>query len=170
MPEENSSLVNPSKSQDQSQSQGQSQSQSQGQIQAQSQSQGQIQAQSQSQSQSQGQIQAQSQSQIFKTIPPPHILLDFLTANFNVEGKNTQFLISKFLFKKTEYNAYIQPFINALKPHYYGSRRKYVERELNYNYFLTIIRQLCKLYKINYETKLVYDKSSYEIEYSIFKS
>ena len=40
---------------------------------------------------------------------------------------------------------------------------------MNYNYFLTVIRQLCNVYNIVYTSKLIYNKSSYEIEYCVYK-
>ena len=106
-------------------------------------------------------------NQLFKKDIPINILLSFLKENF--EEKETHFIINKFLYKKTEYNNNISLFISTIKEYYYSSKRKYIQREMNYNYFLTIIRQLCNANGINYTTKLVYDKSSYEIEYSIFK-
>ena len=40
---------------------------------------------------------------------------------------------------------------------------------MTYKYFLTIIRQICKISEINYETETKYNKSTYEIVYSIDK-
>ena len=99
------------------------------------------------------------QNQLFKTEVPIHILWDFLQNNF--EDKDTYFIINKFLYKKADYNKNLTAFTESLKEHYNKSKRKYVERTMNYNYFLTIIRQLCNA--------LIYDKSTYEIEYSVEK-
>ena len=112
-------------------------------------------------------ISCKKQNQLFKKQVPLNILLDFLKSNF--DEKESHFTITKFLYKKTEYNNHIPIFIDAIKEYYYVSKRKYIERELNYNYFLTIIRQLCNAHNITYTSKLVYDKSSYEIEYTIVK-
>lgn len=106
-------------------------------------------------------------NQIFKTPVPVTLLWTFLKENF--EESETHIQINKFLYKKTEYNQRLSTFINALKPHYHNSKRKYIDRNMTYNYFLTIIRQLCNSHNILYTTKLVYDKSSYEIEYTIQK-
>ena len=106
-------------------------------------------------------------NQLFKTKVPIIVLWDFLKNNF-IE-KDTYFAINKFLYKKTEYNSNILTFTTLLKEYYYASKKKYVERTMNYKNFLTVIRQLCNANNINYESKLVYDKSSYEIEYIIYK-
>jgi hypothetical protein len=105
--------------------------------------------------------------QTFKTPVSIQILWDFLGTNF--DETDTHFQITAYLFHKTEYNENLLAFISCLKPHYYKSKRKYIERQLNYKGFLTIIRQLCNAHHIKYSTKLIYNKSMYEIEYSIYK-
>lgn len=106
-------------------------------------------------------------NQNFKANIPIQLLWDYLQNNFL--DKDTHFIINKFLYKKAEYNNSITVFIESLKEYYYVSKRKYIERTMNYKNFLTIIRQLCNANNVNYTSKLVYDKSSYEIEYSIYK-
>jgi len=108
-----------------------------------------------------------SSNQNFKTNIPLNLLWDYLQNNFM--DKDTHFIINKFLFKKAEYNNSIAAFIESLKEYYFISKRKYVERTMTYKNFLTVIRQLCNASNINYTSKLVYDKSSYEIEYSVYK-
>lgn len=106
-------------------------------------------------------------AQLFKYNVPINILLDFLKNNF-IET-DAYFIINKFLYKKTEYNNTITIFLALLKDYYYTSKKKYVERNLSYKHFLTVIRQLCNTHNMMYESKLIYDKSSYEIEYKIYK-
>jgi len=106
-------------------------------------------------------------NQIFKTNFPIDKLWEYLQTNY--EDKDTHFIITKFLYKKTEYNNNLDTFIDSLKEYYYVSKRKYVNRKMTYKNFLTIIRQLCNSHNIIHTSKLVYDKSSYEIEYSIYK-
>ena len=121
------------------------------------------------------------ENQLFKTPVPVHVLWDFLKQHFT--ETETHILITKYLFHKAEYNdslaltkptlALTKPtlsqFISSLKDHYYLSKRKYIDRPLTYKFFLTLIRQLCNAHHIQYSTKLVYDKSTYEIEYCIAK-
>ena len=106
-------------------------------------------------------------NQNFKSNIPISLLWDYLQTNFI--DNDTHFSISKFLYKKTEYNNNITTFIESLKEYYHVSKRNYIERQMNYKTFLTIIRQICNANNINYTSKLVYDKSSYEIEYSVYK-
>jgi hypothetical protein len=108
----------------------------------------------------------EKKNQLFKYEVPINILWDFLKNNF-IE-KDAYFIINKFSYKKTEYNNNIVTFTSTLKEYYYVSKRKYVERNMTYNHFLTIIRQLCNLHNIKFDTKLIYDKSSYELEYFIY--
>ena len=105
--------------------------------------------------------------QTFKTPVPIELLWDFLRANFDETA--THFQVTTYLFHKTEYNQKLLAFISCLNPYYCNSKRKYIERQINYKGFLTIIRQLCNAHDIKYSTKLVYNKSMYEIEYSIYK-
>jgi hypothetical protein len=105
--------------------------------------------------------------QNFKTAVPLQLLWDFLKANF--DETDTYFHITTYLFHKMEYNQQLEGFIASLKPYYHNSKLKYIERQINYKGFLTIIRQLCKTHQIKYNTKLMYNKSTYEIEYRIYK-
>lgn len=105
--------------------------------------------------------------QNFKTPVPIQLLWDFLKTNF--DETDTHFQLTSYLYHKTEYNKNLLVFIASLKPYYHNSKRKYIERQINYKGFLTIIRQLCNAHHIKFSTKLVYNKSMYEIEYSIYK-
>jgi hypothetical protein len=79
----------------------------------------------------------------------------------------TEFVITKALFKRAEIRNLIKPFIETIKEHYYLSKQHYIDRQINYNNFITIIRQLCNVNDIKYVSTIVYSKSNYEIEYTI---
>ena len=111
------------------------------------------------------QLLPKTENQIFKTTVPIELIWDFFKHNFT--ETDTHIHITKYLFCKTVYNNNITLFIDSIKEHYYLSKRKYIDRELTYKYFLTIIRQLCNAHNILYSTTLIYNKSSYEIEYFI---
>ena len=133
-------------------------------------------------------INTKKENQLFKRPVPVHVLWNFLKQNFT--ETDTHILITKYLFHKAEYNETLaitnptlaitnptlaitnptlKQFIASLKDHYYLSKRKYIDRPLTYKFFLTLIRQLCNAHHIQYTTKLVYNNSTYEIEYSITK-
>lgn len=71
-------------------------------------------------------------------------------------------------FKKGVYTGDIPTFVEACLPYYHLSKRKYLEKKLTYNSFMTIIRQICNFNKIVYTSKIKYNKSSYDIIYSIY--
>jgi hypothetical protein len=52
-------------------------------------------------------------------------------------------------YKKMLYNDYHIDFIEKLKTHYNISKQSYLTRELTYNSFINIIRQICKSKDIN---------------------
>jgi hypothetical protein len=79
----------------------------------------------------------------------------------------TEFVVTKALFKRAEIHNLIKPFIETIKEHYYSSKQHYIDRQINYNNFITIIRQLCNVNDIKYVSTIVYSKSNYEIEYTI---
>jgi hypothetical protein len=106
-------------------------------------------------------------TQLFKTPVPVEVLWNFLKENF--EECDNYFLINKYLYNKCDFEKQLTNFITVLKSHYYGSKNKYIERVMTYKCFLTIIRQICNAHNILYDSKLVYNKSLYEIEYSIYK-
>ena len=79
----------------------------------------------------------------------------------------TEFVITKALFKRAEIHNLIKPFLETIKDHYYLSKQHYIDRQINYNNFITIIRQLCNVNDIKYVSTIVYAKSNYEIEYTV---
>jgi hypothetical protein len=105
-------------------------------------------------------------SQIFKTSPPMEILFDFLG---NVcENKKNKYVFSKANFKKAQLENKLVAFYDNLKPHYYKSKIFYITREMIYKNFITLVRQICKHHHIAFTSVMKYNKSKYEIIYSIF--
>ena len=104
-------------------------------------------------------------SQIFKTQIPNDIFINFLEEI--ALKNNNKYIINTICYKKGIYNGSIEKFIELCKPYYYLSKRKYLERKLTYSSFITVIRQICNYNKITYTSQIKYDKSTYEIIYSI---
>ena len=65
------------------------------------------------------------------------------------------------------YSNDIQQFLEIIRNYYYNSKRKYLDKLLTYNSFITIIRQICKSNDIKYENKIKYYNSTYDIHYYI---
>lgn len=105
-------------------------------------------------------------SQIFKNNIPNEILINLLD-EIAIKSDNC-YVINNNSYKKGIFNESILKFINECKPYYHLSKRKYLERKLNYNSFITIIRQICNFNKITYTSQIKYDKSSYDIMYFIY--
>ncbi len=105
-------------------------------------------------------------SQIFKDTPPQKILFDFLEAV--CEKTNNKYVFSKANFKKAQMEQKIEPFCANLKEYYYKSKLFYITRNMIYKNLITIIRQLCKYHHIAFTSVMKYNKSKYEIVYSIF--
>ena len=107
-----------------------------------------------------------SSSQIFKN-PIPNQLLIKLLDDIAVKTEKC-YVINNNVYKKGMFNDKITNFINECKPYYHLSKRKYLDRKLNYNSFITIIRQICNFNKITYTSQIKYDKSTYDIMYYIY--
>jgi hypothetical protein len=105
-------------------------------------------------------------SQIFRKHFSKQILLDFII-KYSEKRKN-QYIFSNISFKKAQYNEDIAPIIDYLKDFYYNAKKFYIQRKMNYKYFLTIIRQVCKFHCIPFTSNIKYCNSTYEIQYSIF--
>ena len=62
----------------------------------------------------------------------------------------------------------IKNFIENLKQYYHNSKQFYLNRPITYKHFLTILRQVCNHLCIPYTSKILYNKSKYNIIYIIF--
>jgi len=105
-------------------------------------------------------------SQIFKNNIPNELLINLLD-DIAIKSDNC-YVLNNNSYKKGIFNETIPKFIADCKPYYHLSKRKYLERKLNYNSFVTIIRQICNFNKITYTSQIKYDRSTYDIMYYIF--
>ncbi len=104
--------------------------------------------------------------QIFKEEVPTEILIKLLD---DIAVKTDKYyVLNNNSYKKGMFNNVIAVFINQCIPYYHNSKRKYLERKINYNSFITIIRQICNFNKIIYTSQIKYDKSTYDIIYYIY--
>jgi hypothetical protein len=104
-------------------------------------------------------------SQLFKSIVPICILFELLEKICIKDDKC--YHLSKSSFKAAEYHNLVNDFCSNVITHYRASKRYYADRKLNYNKFVTIIRQICTLNNVSYTSKIVYIKSGYDIVYYI---
>ena len=108
-------------------------------------------------------------SQIFKKIYPKESLINFIDKfAYNNNNNNNYYLINKSCYKRAIFLDIIKEFIDDIKDYYHVSKRKYIENVDNYSKFITIIRQLCKINNVNFASKIIYTKSTYDITYYIY--
>jgi hypothetical protein len=107
-----------------------------------------------------------SSSQIFKT--SPSLLKLFMFLDNICEKKNNKYTFEKVAFKKAQLGNSVSVFFESIKPHYFKSKLFYITRTINYKNCMTVIRQICKYHHIAFTSTMKYDKSKYEIIYSIF--
>jgi len=105
-------------------------------------------------------------TQIFKNQIPNNLLFELLDKICLKNEKHYTFNIES--FKKGVYSEDIQKFFIICTPYYHLSKRKYLEKKLTYNSFVTVLRQICNYNKITYTSQIKYDKSTYDIVYYIY--
>jgi hypothetical protein len=107
-------------------------------------------------------------TQIFKKDIPTELLFNLLDSICMKNEKH--YVLNNESFKKGIYNESIINFIELCKPYYHNSKKKYLEKKLTYNSFITIVRQICNYKKLTYISQIKYNKSLYDIVYFIYKS
>ena len=85
------------------------------------------------------------------------------------EKINKYFIFTKLSFQLMVKNNEIEKLYEYLKPFYYASKIKYLERKQTYTTFMTVVRHICRFHDIGYSSKIKYIKSYYEIIYYIKK-
>jgi len=105
-------------------------------------------------------------SQIFKNKIPNELLFDLLNKICLKNEKQYTFCINS--FRKGLYNEEIKDFLEVCRPYYHISKRKYIDKNLTYKSFTTILRQICNYNKIIYTSEIIYNKSKYDISYYIY--
>ena len=104
--------------------------------------------------------------QIFKKDIPLHLFYDFIN---DISYKNDNYyVINLIVYKRALYNNKIQSFLSEIKHYYHNSKMYYIEREITYNSFINVIRQICRFKNIYFERITKYYNSKYEINYCIF--
>lgn len=105
-------------------------------------------------------------SQIFKLPVKIDLLFDLLDKI--CIKTDDYYLMNNEGYKKMLYHNYHVEFLETLKPLYHASKLFYIERDMSYNSFINIIRQICKINKIAYSSNIKYNDSVYKINYYIY--
>lgn len=106
-------------------------------------------------------------SQNFKKIYDINKFVNILIKYCSNE-KKSEFIFSPITYKKLIYNNILDPFLVELQEYYHKSKQFYIKREITYKNILTIIRQILKSLFIPYNSKIIYNKSKYTINYIIY--
>lgn len=106
-------------------------------------------------------------SQIFKNTIPNEMLFQMLET-IAISKTDKCYVINKDSYKKGMFSGSILNFFEECKPFYFMAKRRYLERKSTYNSFITIVRQICNHNNITYTSQIKYDKSDYDIIYSIY--
>jgi len=104
--------------------------------------------------------------QIFKKDIPINILVDLLEKICLKTDK--YYLVDMNAYKKMLFHGYHTEFLSILVDYYHSSKRYYAERDLTFNAFTTIIRQICKSNTLQFTSQIKYNSSKYNIEYLIY--
>jgi hypothetical protein len=108
-------------------------------------------------------------SQLFKTpYPLPKLKEYILKLCEKCEDDDSSHVFSKVSFKRAQMNGLAVEFIADAAPYYHKSKQKYADlAAINYKSMANMLRQLCKYHEIPVDSKIKYNKSSYEIDYFI---
>ena len=79
-------------------------------------------------------------NQIIRSTLPCDIVIDFIKTNFHYE--NGLYISNKSVFKKIYNNGILSAFFDVIKMYYFDSKQFYINRNINYKHYNTILRQL----------------------------
>jgi hypothetical protein len=107
-------------------------------------------------------------SQLFKpTEFPNELLREFLIKVCDDRKEGAPFVFNRDAFKRAILNNLIEGFLEECKLYYHKAKHYYLERKMTYNYYTTVLRQICNRNGITYTSNVRYCKSRYEITYLI---
>ena len=105
-------------------------------------------------------------NQIFRQMIPKEELFKMLDSICHKNEKH--YIINNSSYKRGIFKETIAEFIEYCKPYYHTSKQHYLNRKLNYKFFITIIRQICNYHNITYTSQLKYENSTYDIIYYVY--
>ena len=104
--------------------------------------------------------------QIFRNNIPSKLLYDLL---YKICLKTDKYyLFDMNAFRKMVFHEYHIDFFNIIRQYYHLSKQFYITRDLTYNSFTNILRQICKSNEIMFTSDIKYNESKYNINYLIF--
>lgn len=98
-------------------------------------------------------------SQIFRCVPDYNKVFSFLDTYCSRIERH--FMVNDITYKQILYSEQLEWFYNFLRPYYHLSKRHYLNPKKGFAGLLTILRHLCKVYSIEYVSKVVYHHDIY---------
>ena len=109
-----------------------------------------------------------SLSQLFKNPYPIEKLKEYIIKLCEPGEKPTTYIFTKISYRRAHLAGNVVEFLKSAAPYYHKSKQKYADiSEIAYRPTATVLRQLCKSHNMDVESRIKYDKSSYEIDYYI---
>lgn len=123
-----------------------------------------------------------SYKQLFKYMPEDNFIEKYISDNFIVDEKKNKeafdnsnnkyvtshFIFNKVVYKKLKFHDRVKDLVEYLRTKYFLSKQeKYLNVSMTYKRFITILRQVCKVLRIDITSKIVYSNSTYEMTYFI---
>ncbi len=105
-------------------------------------------------------------NQLFKTIPDHAIVFGYL--DDVCYRDRDYFVVDDVVHHRMRYDNRITSLYDYLRPFYHTSKRKYLDERCSRNGFLTVLRQLCKLYCLQFVSKVVYRNGTYANTLTIY--
>ncbi len=107
--------------------------------------------------------------QIFRRPVPMNILTSLLEEICLRTDK--YYLVDINAYRKLIYNEErCKKFIKDILEYYHSSKQFYVTRDMTYNSFTNIVRQICKVNNVMFSSKIKYIESDYNIDYFVYFS
>ena len=100
-----------------------------------------------------------SGNQLFKAIPDHRVVFGHLDDVCERDGD--YFVVDDVVYKKMRYDDRIPKLYDYLRPFYHASKQKYLDECCSRNNFLTVLRQLCRLYCIQFASEIIYRSGTY---------
>lgn len=108
---------------------------------------------------------------IFKSLYPVKDFIEFLKqacySSINDDGTLITFVINIDVYKHMLFHNMIEQWYETLKPYYHLSKQYYLTRTLTFKHFGTVVRQISRQHRFDFQSKIKYSRSQYTTSYLI---
>ena len=104
-------------------------------------------------------------SQIFRKEPPFAILNDMLQRFADKERE--KYIVDYVTFKRILFHNFHYKWLLELREYYYKNKCFYVTRKFTFSSFVNIVRQLCKIFNVNYTYSYDRNQNYHHLKYTL---